>query len=106
MIKLILTTLLALGLFSTPAQAVSQCKGMPSAACGKAGNCTWVNSYKRKDGKKVNGYCRKKPGKSSVDKLKSKASATKAKAKAKKNEIKNKAKVKARDMKKKAASKL
>ncbi len=49
----------------TSALAV-ECKGMEKAACEKnAAQCTWVDPYTRKDGVKVNGYCRNKGGKKS-----------------------------------------
>ncbi|MCG6942175.1 MAG: hypothetical protein LJE69_13100 [Thiohalocapsa sp.] len=44
-----------------------ECKGMEKSACEKnAAQCTWVDPYTRKDGAKVNGYCRTKGGKKSA----------------------------------------
>jgi len=47
-----------------PASA-ADCKGMEKSKCESNGSCTWVDSYKRKDGATVNGYCRSKGGKKS-----------------------------------------
>ena len=44
--------------------AESECKGSTESACKKNANCTWVSSYKHKDGKQVSAYCRNKPEKS------------------------------------------
>jgi hypothetical protein len=41
-----------------PAAAESVCKGLEKPACGKSSACRWVEGYKRKDGKTVDGYCR------------------------------------------------
>lgn len=38
--------------------AESQCKGMEKSACERKTDCTWVDGYKRKDGKTVSSYCR------------------------------------------------
>lgn len=38
--------------------AESQCKGMEKGACERKTDCTWVDGYKRKDGKTVSSYCR------------------------------------------------
>jgi hypothetical protein len=43
----------------------AECKGMEKSACEGQDACTWVDSYKRKDGIQVNGYCRAKGGKKS-----------------------------------------
>ncbi|WP_457676069.1 hypothetical protein [Thiolapillus sp.] len=40
------------------------CKGMEQKACSQSSACRWVKPYKRTDGIKVAGYCRKLPGKS------------------------------------------
>ena len=45
-------------------RAESACKGLESAACKKNDNCTWVESYARKDGTKVGAHCKSKPKKS------------------------------------------
>ncbi len=51
----------------SPASA-AECKGMEKNKCESNGSCTWVDSYKRKDGIKVDGYCRNKGGKKSSSK--------------------------------------
>jgi hypothetical protein len=44
--------------------AAAECKEMEKAACEQnAAQCSWVEPYTRKDGVKVSGHCRKKPGK-------------------------------------------
>lgn len=45
----------------------SACKGMEQASCAESGDCRWVNSYKRSDGREINGYCRKLPAKKVKD---------------------------------------
>jgi hypothetical protein len=43
--------------------AAVECKGMEKAACERSSaQCSWVDPYTRKDGVKVSGHCRKKPG--------------------------------------------
>lgn len=54
----------ALTLLSQSAFAV-ECKGMEKSSCERQNACIWVDSYKRKDGIQVNGYCRGKGGKKS-----------------------------------------
>jgi hypothetical protein len=44
----------------------ADCKGLEKAKCEGNSSCTWVDSYKRKDGVEVNGYCRAKGGKKSL----------------------------------------
>lgn len=44
------------------------CKGMVENACSTTNACTWVSSYERKNGVKINGYCRNKAKKSSAKK--------------------------------------
>jgi hypothetical protein len=44
-------------------QAASQCKGLDKGACERNAECSWVDSYTRKDGVKVSGHCRSKGGK-------------------------------------------
>lgn len=51
--------LLALGTQSALA-ADSPCKGLEKPKCESKDQCTWVGSYKRKDGVQVDGYCRSK----------------------------------------------
>ncbi len=38
------------------------CKGMEQEACSQSTACRWIKPYKRSDGIKVAGYCRKLPG--------------------------------------------
>ncbi len=45
----------------------SVCKGMEQASCAESGDCRWINSYKRSDGREINGYCRKLPAKKVKD---------------------------------------
>ena len=45
--------------------SAADCKGLEKNQCDSNGSCTWVDSYTRKDGVKVDGYCRKKGGKKS-----------------------------------------
>ena len=37
------------------------CKGMAENDCSTSNACRWVDSYKRKDGRDVKGYCRNAP---------------------------------------------
>jgi len=37
------------------------CKGMAENDCSTSNTCRWVDSYKRKDGRDVQGYCRNAP---------------------------------------------
>ena len=51
------------------------CKGMEQKACSQSPACRWVKPYKRSDGIKVGGYCRKLPGqKSQASRLKQSSS--------------------------------
>ena len=50
----------ALALSSGPINAASQCKGLENSACRANTSCSWVEGYKRKDGKSVNSFCRAK----------------------------------------------
>jgi hypothetical protein len=43
------------------------CKGMEQAPCTESGDCRWINSYKRSDGREINGYCRKLPARDVKD---------------------------------------
>ena len=54
-------------LLQSPVSA-AECKGMEKNKCESNGSCTWVDSYQRKDGVKVDGYCRNKGGKKSSNK--------------------------------------
>ena len=48
-------------LLSGQASAASQCKGLQNEACNEQANsCSWVQGYERKDGRKVNAFCRAK----------------------------------------------
>ena len=53
------TALLVLGTQSALG-ADSPCKGVEKPQCERNDQCTWVDSYKRKDGIQVDGYCRSK----------------------------------------------
>lgn len=44
--------------FPLSASAASQCSGLTEQSCAAAGECRWVGSYVRKDGREVAGYCR------------------------------------------------
>lgn len=59
-LKLFSTLILTLMISSTVV-AESQCKGLTKLDCGKNASCTWVPAYERKDGRKVNAFCRAKP---------------------------------------------
>jgi hypothetical protein len=64
----LLTTLGLAGTLMLASQSpllAAECKGMEKAACERQDSCTWVDSYQRKDGVKVSGYCRGKGGKKS-----------------------------------------
>ena len=57
-----LSTVLFLSLTSGASLAEGNaCKGMAHSACSKSTTCRWVKPYKRTDGLKVAGYCRKLP---------------------------------------------
>jgi hypothetical protein len=43
----------------------AECKGMAKGQCEGNNACVWVDSYQRKDGVKVDGYCRSKGKKKS-----------------------------------------
>lgn len=62
-----LTVVAASGVLALASQAAvaAECKGMEKASCERQDSCTWVDSYERKDGVKVNGYCRGTGGKKS-----------------------------------------
>ena len=60
--SLLTTVMLATFLFSGTASAEtpSQCKGLENNACVTASSCSWVEGYERKDGRKVDAFCRTK----------------------------------------------
>jgi hypothetical protein len=43
----------------------ADCKGLEKPRCESNDSCSWVDTYKRKDGIQVAGHCRKKGGKKS-----------------------------------------
>ncbi len=49
-------------LASSLTSAASQCKGMQQNACLSDGECVWVQSYTRKDGRPVASHCKLKGG--------------------------------------------
>ena len=49
---------LAALLLPVSVMASSQCKGLTQTDCAGAEQCRWVDSYVRKDGREVDGYCR------------------------------------------------
>lgn len=61
--KLLLSAALLTSLLAPAAYAQSACKGMSQSKCEADSACTWVSSFERKDGKVVNAFCRKAPGK-------------------------------------------
>ena len=63
---LLCSTVLLTGVHAVQAQPVT-CKGLEQATCMEAANCRWVDSYKRSDGREINGYCRKLPSRSVKD---------------------------------------
>ncbi len=75
------TLLLSSALVTTPFSATqaAECKGMAQKACESSSTCSWVNTYKTKAGKTVQGYCRNKSSKTSTQK-KTKSSAEAASA--------------------------
>ncbi len=66
------TAALLLGL-SLSAGAANQCKGIEQNACSASSECTWVDSYERKDGRTVAAHCKSKPSKKSVSNASAKA---------------------------------
>ena len=46
----------------------SACKGLVENVCSAANACAWVSGYERKNGVKINGYCRNKAKKASAGK--------------------------------------
>ena len=64
---IIVSSALAIGLaLSSPVSAASQCKGLDSNACSTSASCSWVEGYERKDGRKVNAFCRAKAKRTST----------------------------------------
>ena len=63
-----LATVLAVGslFFSMNSVAASECKGLKESVCDSNNSCRWVNGYLRKDGRKVNSFCRSYSGKKNV----------------------------------------
>jgi hypothetical protein len=45
---------------AVPAKPKSPCAGLTETACRAATECSWVAATKRKDGKTVKAYCRKR----------------------------------------------
>lgn len=43
--------------------SAADCKGQAEATCKSDTACSWVAGYERKDGRKVNAFCRSKPAK-------------------------------------------
>lgn len=69
--KLTIAGLIVSALSFSGQSVASNCKGLENTACGANTSCSWVGSYERKDGRKVNAFCRAKPAgkKSSASKL-------------------------------------
>ena len=100
-LALVLTVFIST-LFSFSANAAS-CKGKSQSSCSANNDCSWVSSYKRKDGTKVSSHCRANAGKGSANKSKEKSSHKKPNDKNKhKKDVKNK---KSKKDKKKAKNK-
>jgi hypothetical protein len=78
MIRLIMIMMLGV-VFSQASFAKSICKEKTQSVCQSSDVCSWVKTYKRKDGAQVKAHCKKKPA------------AKKEKAKNKTAKIKNKA---------------
>ena len=77
-LKTLLSSLLLMAFIAGGTVNAATCKGMSKPACSGESSCSWVDSYQRSDGIKVNGYCRKKSsGKSSGKTLKKEKKATK-----------------------------
>lgn len=52
---------------SVSSLAATECKTLSKDQCAKeTAQCTWIESYERKDGKIVDAYCRAKPKKSAA----------------------------------------
>ena len=63
----VISTVSLLLLSGTPAIAETKCKGLEHEVCGKQQHCSWVESYKRKDGVTVKGHCRNMPKKQTIN---------------------------------------
>jgi hypothetical protein len=48
-------------LAAASAVAAAQCKGLAEASCSVNSDCSWVDSYTRKDGRTVNAHCKSRP---------------------------------------------
>lgn len=57
MVKYLAFSVLFVSLWASQAFSM-ECKGRMMKECRKDKSCTWVKSYKKKDGKKVSGFCR------------------------------------------------
>jgi len=60
-IGIVMATLITVFPASSVVFAQTQCKGLENPTCNQNSLCSWVDSYERKDGVKVNGFCRTKP---------------------------------------------
>lgn len=80
----------------------AECKGSAKASCMTNSSCSWVDAYKRADGKNVKGYCRMAKAKAK-DKASAKKAAAMDKMSAKKQAAKDKASVNKTAAKDKAA---
>ncbi len=76
----LLSTALLAGCFAGSALADSACKGLEKRQCEGKGDCTWVDAYTRKDGVKVDGYCRSVGNQSGSSSSSDKKSASKQSA--------------------------
>jgi len=73
----LLTSILAFSVTASgSAIAASQCKGLDNAACDAGSQCSWVEGYERKDGRKVNAFCRTKAKRVSTKSTQAKAKTT------------------------------
>lgn len=57
-IHLAITSALLLLALNIGTASSAECKGSEKTSCSANNSCTWVDGYKRSDGKNVNGYCR------------------------------------------------
>ncbi len=57
-IHLAITSTLLLLTLNIGTASSAECKGSEQTSCAANNACTWVDGYKRSDGKNVNGYCR------------------------------------------------
>lgn len=57
------TALFALAVLAAfSSQVNAACKGQSEDACSTDASCAWIGSYERRDGVKINGYCRTRSG--------------------------------------------